>query len=98
MTEPKVTTKFGKGNPGKPKGAVTKVTKELKSMILEALDGAGGSAYLKARANDPRTASAFIALIGKVLPLTVQGPGDKGQHTFTITMPWLQSEIADRNK
>lgn len=70
---PKVTTKFGKGNPGKPKGAKTKVTAELKDMILKALDGAGGVDYLQARAEDPKTASAFLTLIGKVLPMQVSG-------------------------
>lgn len=70
---PKNTTKFGKGNPGKPKGAVTKVTAELKDMIRKALDDAGGVDYLVKRANDPKTASAFLSLVGKVLPMTVAG-------------------------
>lgn len=72
-SEPKNTGKFGKGNPGKPKGATNKITKELKEMILEALDGAGGVGYLQERATDPRTASAFLSLIGKVLPMQVTG-------------------------
>lgn len=75
-TTPKNTTKFGKGNPGKPKGAVTKNTKALKDMILIALEGAGGAEYLERRANDPRTASAFLALIGKVLPMTIAGDAE----------------------
>lgn len=58
---------------GRPKGAVNKATKQLKEMILGALDGAGGVEYLQRRAEDPRTASAFLALVGKVLPMTVQG-------------------------
>ena len=74
--KPKVTTKFGKGNPGKPKGAVTKNTKALKDMILTALGNAGGAEYLERRANDPRTASAFLALIGKVLPMTIAGDAE----------------------
>jgi hypothetical protein len=74
-TEPKNTTKFGKGNPGKPKGAVNKNTAQLKDMILKALDGAGGVDYLMKRANDPRTASAFLTLVGKVLPMQVTGEG-----------------------
>ena len=75
-TTPKNTTKFGKGNPGKPKGAVTKNTKALKDMILTALGNAGGAEYLERRANDPRTASAFLALIGKVLPMTIAGDAE----------------------
>lgn len=73
MDKPKNSTKFGKGNPGKPKGAVNKVTKELKEMILEALEGAGGVEYLQQRAID--TPGPFLALIGKVLPMQVTGGG-----------------------
>ena len=61
---------------GRPKGATNKVTAELKDMILQALDDAGGVAYLKQRAADPRTAGAFLTLVGKVLPLQVTGEGD----------------------
>lgn len=74
--QPKSTTKFGKGNPGKPKGAVNKNTAAIKDMIREALDGAGGVDYLIERAQDPRTASAFLGLVGKVLPMTVVGDKD----------------------
>lgn len=61
-----------------------KVTAQLKEMILEALDNAGGVDYLEKKANDPRTASAFLSLIGKVLPMTIQGPGENGEHAFTV--------------
>ena len=53
-----------------------KATAELKSMILQALDKSGGVDYLVKRANDPKTAPAFLALIGKVLPLTLAGDPD----------------------
>lgn len=58
---------------GRPKGATNKATRELKEMILQALDGVGGVEYLERKANDPRTASAFLSLIGKVLPMQVTG-------------------------
>lgn len=67
---------------GRPKGAVNKHTAELKDMILQALDGAGGVAYLMERAQDPKTASAFLTLVGKTLPMTVKGPGENGEHVF----------------
>lgn len=73
--EPKNSGRFGKGNPGKPKGAVNKTTAEIKDMIRQALDGAGGVEYLIERANDPRTASAFLSLVGKVLPMQLTGEG-----------------------
>ena len=59
--------------PGRPKGSVNKTTVEVKAMVLAALDGAGGIDYLIQRAQDPRTASAFLTLVGKVLPLQVTG-------------------------
>jgi hypothetical protein len=89
MSEPEVKEsakkrKVGDGTPGpgRPKGAQNKVTVELKDMILEALSSAGGVDYLTARAQDPRTASAFLTLVGKTLPMTVKGPGEGGAHIF----------------
>jgi hypothetical protein len=67
---------------GSRKGIPNKVTGELKAMILAALDNAGGVDYLERKANDPRTASAFLSLVGKVLPMTVQGPGADGAIVF----------------
>lgn len=92
---PKNTTKFGKGNKGKPKGAVNKNTKELKEMILRAVDGLGGVEYLKDKAESHP--AAFLALIGKVLPLTIAGPNPDGSHTFTVNAPWLQQQVQKRN-
>lgn len=82
---PKNSGRFGKGNPGKPKGATTKVTRGIKDMISTALTEAGGVSYLIDRAHDPKTASAFLTLVGKVLPLQVTGAdgGDIG-HRVTI--------------
>jgi hypothetical protein len=51
------------------KGRPNKATKELKEMILGALDDAGGQAYLAARALD--TPGPFLALLGKILPKDV---------------------------
>lgn len=68
--------------PDRPKGMPNKVTAELKDMIRQALDGAGGVNYLIEKAQDPRTASAFLSLVGKTLPMTVKGPGENGAHVF----------------
>jgi len=62
--QPKGGSRLGKPN---------KVTKELKDMILMALDGAGGIDYLRDRAMD--SPNAFLSLVGKVLPLQVTGEG-----------------------
>jgi hypothetical protein len=87
-------TKFKKGQksgPGRPKGATNKVTRELKEMILAALDNAGGIEYLERKANDPRTASAFLTLVGKVLPMTVQGTGEGGAHEFNVRVNFVRA-------
>jgi hypothetical protein len=60
------------------KGIPNKVTAELKEMILQALDNAGGVEYLVSKAETHP--QAFMALIGKVLPMTINGrlDGDVG--------------------
>lgn len=65
----------GKGKPktggGSRKGIPNKATKQLKDMILGALDDNGGQAYLAKQARD--NPGPFLALIGKVLPVTLAG-------------------------
>lgn len=58
--------KFAKGNPGKPKGAVAKVTADVKQMVHEALHNAGGVEYLTQQATE--NPKAFMSLVGKTLP------------------------------
>lgn len=73
--EPKTKRKVGDGTPGpgRPKGTPNKATAALKDMILKALDEAGGVEYLTRQAEDNPT--AFMTLIGKVLPMQVTGEG-----------------------
>lgn len=92
----KSTNKFGKGNPGKPKGAVNKNTAAIKDMITQALDQAGGVSYLVECANNPRTASAFLGLVGKVLPMAVTGPDGGAVQTVTrIELVAMRGNEAD---
>lgn len=70
--KPRGVAAMGAG-PGRPKGMTNKVTGELKAMILEALDQAGGVSYLLDCALNEKTQGAFLSLIGKVLPMTVAG-------------------------
>lgn len=79
--------------PGRPKGSTNKVTKQLKDMILGALESAGGQAYLASRAKDPKTMAAFLTLLGKVLPAEIKaehsGPDGKPLQTapvFNVTV------------
>lgn len=73
MPAPSTAFKKGEKKPNQGKRGPGKVTRELKEMILGALDQSGGVDYLVERANDPRTASAFLSLVGKVLPMTIAG-------------------------
>lgn len=61
----------GTAGPGRPKGLPNKTTQALKDMILAALDAKGGVSYLITQADANPT--AFLTLVGKVLPLTVAG-------------------------
>jgi len=59
---------------GRPKGALDKNNKQLREMILGALAKKGGETYLAEKAETHP--QAFMALLGKVLPLQVQGDPD----------------------
>ncbi|MEI6644051.1 MAG: hypothetical protein WCL10_18680 [Novosphingobium sp.] len=67
----------GTPGPGRKKGVPNKINADLKSMILGALNKAGGVDYLTEQARE--SPSAFLALIGKVLPTTLQGTGADGE-------------------
>ena len=66
---------IGKGTPGpgRPKGIPNKATTAVKEMIIAALEQSGGIDYLMAQAESNPT--AFLTLVGKVLPLQVSGEG-----------------------
>lgn len=80
-------SKVGESRPKKPKtggrtaGTPNKITKALKEAILEAAEGShkdGTVGYLKVQARDNPT--AFLTLLGKVLPMQINGPGEDGEH------------------
>ncbi|MBU2743366.1 hypothetical protein [Acidithiobacillus albertensis] len=52
--------------PGRPKGSLNKITGNVKSMILGALDDLGGQTWIVEQAKaDPR---AFLSLLSRILP------------------------------
>jgi hypothetical protein len=59
---------------GRPEGALDKNNKELRAMILQALENKGGVAYLVDKADSHP--QAFMSLLAKVLPMQVQGDAD----------------------
>lgn len=77
---------------GRKKGTPNKVNAELKDLILGALhkaDKAGGEAYLIQQAKDNPT--AFLSLVGKVLPMTVAGDKDNPLKTV-VEISWGMSK------
>jgi len=72
---------------GRPKGSLNKNTAAVKDMVLTALSNAGGVKYLEQQAQENPT--AFLTLVGKVIPLQVAGDPDKPiKHLFG----WLPSD------
>jgi len=70
---------------GRPKGALDKDNKELREMILAALDARGGVAYLADKADTHP--QAFMSLLGRVLPMTVAGDKDA---PLALQVTWLK--------
>lgn len=67
---------LGKKTGGRGKGTPNKLTKTVKDSILAAFDEAGGVAYLVERAKEHPV--AFMALLGKVLPIQAELSGPNG--------------------
>lgn len=74
----------GERRGGRVKGTPNKITAKLKDMILTALDEAhpeGSVGYLKEQAQENPT--AFLTLVGKVLPMTVASDPDEPLRMIT---------------
>ena len=85
----KIGQNTGNRGKGRPKGAMNKNSKLLKDAILEAAERAGDKfgkdgliSYLEHQAEE--NPSAYMSLMGKVLPLQLAGSGDDGEHKFII--------------
>lgn len=83
-----VTKKPPAAGKGRPKGSPNKATKALKDMILGALDDAGGQDYLRRQSIENPT--AFMTLIGKVLPTTINADVKGG-----LSIERIRREIVD---
>lgn len=59
---------------GRKPGVPNKLTSDVKAMILGALEEKGGVEYLVEQAD--KNPTAFLTLVGKVLPMTVAGDPD----------------------
>jgi hypothetical protein len=61
---------------GRPKGSPNKIQAAVKELVIQALDQAGGVDYLVTQSRDNPT--AFMTLVGKVLPLQTEHSGAIG--------------------
>ena len=89
--KPKVGVNRGNAGKGRPKGSKNKFTSDVKSMVLKALDDAGGAAYLLQQAQDNPT--AFMTLVGKVLPTTLAG--DKENPVALVEIPFRSIPVEE---
>lgn len=72
----------GRKTGGRVKGTPNIITGALKDMILQALANSGGVDYLVAQAKSQP--AAFMALVGRVLPLQVKDGGPDPQVPPTV--------------
>jgi hypothetical protein len=82
----------GKAGPGRPKGVPNKNTTAVKDMILQALSNKGGVKYLEKQADENPT--AFLTLVGKVLPLDVNANVTTTPPAYTVD-EWVIPAIDD---
>lgn len=66
---------------GRPKGSLDKGNALIREMVADALNQAGGVDYLVNQAHEKPV--AFLALIGKVLPVQITGAGGGPLETIT---------------
>jgi len=87
--------RFKKGNKkaGSRKGVPNKMTATVKEMILKALDKAGGVDYLFEQAHANPT--AFMTLLGKVLPTQVVGDENAPLSIQTIERVIIETKTTD---
>jgi len=63
-----------KPGPGRPKGSVNKLTKDIKEAVIAAFDKAGGIEYLVTQSRE--NPQAFMSLIGRIIPTQLNGKLD----------------------
>lgn len=77
-------SKPGERRGGRTKGVPNKLTGDVRAMILAALTKAGGERYLLTQATENPT--AFMTLVGKVLPKEITGEGGAPLFPSTINV------------
>lgn len=82
MTTEKPKVGLDRSKTGRRKGTPNKVNKELKELILGALDQAGGQKYLLQQAKE--NPAAFMTLLGKIIPKDVN-LGGQPENPVSVT-------------
>jgi hypothetical protein len=77
---------------GRRKGTPNKLNADVKAMILGALHDAGGQQYLTQQARENPT--AFLTLLGKVLPATINANARITRDPSEMTDAELVAELA----
>lgn len=76
-----------KGSPktgGRQSGTPNRINGNVKEMVLKALDGAGGVDYLIEQSQ--QNPGNFLSLVGRVLPMQLEGTADDGAITINVTL------------
>jgi hypothetical protein len=76
-------SKPGERRGGRKKGVPNKITATVKEAIEKAFEGVGGHRYLIEQAN--KNPTAFMTLLGKVLPTQITGAGGGPIQTVDLT-------------
>jgi hypothetical protein len=79
---------------GRPKGSPNRLTNDVKGMILAALQGVGGQAYLEEQAR--KNPVAFMTLLGKVLPTQIGGDPADPLKVIVVRYVGPQGRIVER--
>lgn len=79
---------------GRPKGAVNKVQKEVKEMLLYALNNVGGQEYLARQAEANPT--AFLSLIGKLIPRDVRAEINGVENTLFERLQAARQRVREK--
>ena len=79
---------------GRPKGSPNRLTNDVKGMILAALQGVGGQAYLEEQAQ--KNPVAFMTLLGKVLPMQIGGDPADPLKVIVVRYVGPQGRIVER--